>query len=132
MARRPFGLNIGGNVAAGGAADLTGAGDGHECEDEQAVAEVAEPVAREHRDGEQAPEGGVAETLGVCAVAKSEDGEGREGKAREDIDEAERDHALASCFFIRFSRRRRRRPWMMKAAIAVGIAQSEKCSGSMI
>ena len=62
-------LHVGRDVAAGGAADLTGAGDGDEREDEEAVAEIAQIVAAEHRQREQSPEGGVAEAFGVAAVA---------------------------------------------------------------
>src|SRR3546814_9639968 len=93
-------------------------------------------VAREHRQREQAPEGGVAEAFRVGAVDKAENREKRERQAREDIDEAERDHALAPCPIafcaMRFSSRRRRRPRMMKAAIAGGPAQRAKWSGSLI
>src|SRR3546814_4612121 len=81
---------VGGDVAAGGAADLDGAGDGHQCENEQAVAEVAKPVAREHRQREQAPEGGVAEAFRVGAVDKAENREKRERQAREDIEDRKR------------------------------------------
>ena len=50
----------------------------------------------------------------------------------EDIDEAERDHAPRSAGArIRLSRRQRRKLWMTNAAIAVGIAHSEKWSGSI-
>ena len=114
------------------AADLAGAGDGDEREDEQPVVEVAEPVAREHRQREQSPEGGVAEAFGVAAVEEAKQREEREDGAREKIDVAEGDHAPRSPIVrILRSRRRRRKPWIRKAAIAVGIAQSEKCSGSI-
>ncbi len=95
---------------------------------------VSEAVAREHRQREQPPEGGVAEAFGIAAIAKAERGEDREGQSGEDIDETERDHAPAPCpaaRSIRLSSSRRRKPWIRKAAIAVGIAQTEKCSGSM-
>lgn len=131
MLRGAFGLCFGRNVAAGHAPDLAGASNRDEREDEQAVAEVAEMISSEHRQREQAPEGGIAEALRIAAVGQAERREGREGEAREEIDEAERDHAPAPRFAIRCSRRRRRKPWITKAAIAVGIAHSEKCKGSI-
>src|SRR3546814_19678884 len=87
-------------------------------------------VAREHRQREQAPEGGVAEAFRVGAVDKAENREKRERQAREDIDEAERDHSLASCpiafFAMRISMRRRRRTWRMKAGATGGQARREE------
>ena len=132
QAMSAIGLHLGRDFAAGGAANLPCARDRDECEDEQAVLEIAQIVAAEHREGEQAPEGSVAEAFRVGAVVKAEEREEREGPAGENIDEIERDHAPASRFRIRLSRRRRRKPWIRKAAIAVGIAQSERWSGSIL
>ena len=52
------------------AAEQAEAGERGEAEHEQAVAEVAEPVAGEQAQRDQAPEGGIAEALAVGAVAE--------------------------------------------------------------
>src|SRR5204863_4506770 len=68
------------------AAERAEAGEAREAEDEQAVGEIAEPASGEQAQRHQAPEGGIAEALGVAAVERAEDRVSREQGA----DDAER------------------------------------------
>ena len=93
---------------------------------DRGLARLQQPDDREHRQREQAPEGGVAEAFGIAPVHEAQPREQCEGQPRQDIDKGQRDHALASFPVIRLSSRRRRKPWIRKAAMAVGIAHIEK------
>ena len=71
------------------AADQAEAGERRQAEHEQAVAEIADPVAGEQAQRHQPPEGGIAEALGIGAIEHAEHREGREqqpGEAEEPLE----------------------------------------------
>ena len=116
------------------AAERAEAGEAGEAEHEQAVAEIAEPAAGEQAQRHQSPEGGIAEALaGWSGRTRSAARRRRtSAPASDDRPQLQRDHAPASAI-LRGSATRssssRRVPWMRKAAIAVGIAQTASSSG---
>ncbi len=102
-----------------------------EPEHEETVRYVAEPVPGDQAQRHQPPKGGIAETLWVGAVESAEQRPRPEQGATQVEDILDRDHARPPSVrrpSVR-SRRRRREPWMMKAAIAVGIAHTANSSG---
>ena len=94
---------------------------------QNAIAEIADEVAEPEADREQPPEQSIAQAPGVAAVERAADREGREHRARQAVEPVEVDHCRALPSLR--SNSIRRVVWMMKAAIAVGIAHTDNCSG---
>ena len=98
-----------------------GGGERHD-QDEHAVAEVAEMITGEEGQGEEPPEEGVAAPARIGGVAQAHDREAGEDEAGQGVDLGEADHGRGP---LR-PKRRIRAPWTMKAAMAVGIAQTDR------
>src|SRR6185436_11518161 len=130
----PFGQRLALLRRGGGrlpAAELAGPGDRRQRQHQHAVADVAQPVAGQEAERDQAPEGGVAEALGVVPVGGAQHREGPEHEARQDVDGGELDHAAARRRIAR-SKKISRAAWITKASTAVGIAQTDRWIGSMV
>jgi hypothetical protein len=96
-------------------------------EHEEAVGDVAEPVPGDQAQRDEPPEGGVAEPLRVRPIGEAQERPGGEQRSDQVEDVLDRDHLRA--FPSERSSISSLAPWMMKAAIAVGIAQTASSSG---
>src|SRR5262249_55893518 len=107
--------------------------DHDEARDDQAVAEVPQPVARQEAQREQGPECSRTQPMGVAAIPAREPGARREEHAADRVDVREPDQLeppdRSSMRRRVLSSRARRRPWMASAASAVGMAQRERSNG---
>src|SRR6476646_2772039 len=110
----------------GAAADHIKTGNPHQRQNQQAIIDVAEQIAEPEAGGEQSPKRGIAPALAVGFIAHTAKCEARKHCPCQGIEPVKVDH------FSRSSRRSsnsRRVPWMKKAQIALGIAQTESWKG---
>src|SRR5262245_53247878 len=102
------------------------ASDRDDCENKDSIADIAEKIAEPEADGEQTPEGNIAPPFGVRCIARASNCEAGEYRAGEDVKPVQVDHMRRPNFRSRSSSRV---PWIRKAQIALGIAQTDSWKG---
>src|SRR5205085_12050045 len=105
-----------------------------QAEHDQAVVEVAEIGAADQASRHQPPEGSIAARLLAGPVEQAEQGKGREHRADDPVEMLQSQEGRGRRrHFVAFPSARLNRTsrveWIRKAAIAVGIAQSESSTG---
>src|SRR3954447_20974120 len=98
-------------------------GDRDERENQNAVADVAEQVAKPEAACKQSPKRRVAPALRVHSVTRATDRKRRENRACENIEPVEIDHFPRAPSWRSSSNSRI--PWITNAQIAVGMAQTD-------
>src|SRR5438270_5332550 len=98
----------------------------HQRQHQHAIAEIAQEIPEPETDRQQAPERRIAPALRVRLVARAADRETRKHRAGENVEPVEIDHLRRPSLR---SSSNSRVPWIRKAQIALGMAQTESWKG---